>query len=64
MMSSAIVGLALTAVKANAGSGACAPENVAANAVLVDRYVAAVNAGDTAARCRRCLPSPIRSMAD
>ena len=28
---------------------ACAPENVAANAALLERYVTAVNAGDTAA---------------
>jgi predicted ester cyclase len=49
LMSAAIAGPALTAVKANAQSGACAPENVAANTALLDRYVAAVNAGDTAA---------------
>ena len=49
LMSVAIAGPALTAVKANAQSGACAPENGAANTALLDRYVAAVNAGDTAA---------------
>jgi len=49
LMSAAIAGPALTAVKANAQSGTCAPENVAANAALVDRYVAAVNAGDATA---------------
>jgi hypothetical protein len=49
LMSAAIAGQALTAMKANAQSGACAPENVAANAALLNRYVSAVNAGDTAA---------------
>ena len=49
LMSAAIAGPALTPMKANAQSGACAPENLAANAALLDRYVAAVNAGDTAA---------------
>jgi len=49
LMSAAIAGPALTAIKASAQSGACEPENVAANAALLDRYVAAVNAGDTAA---------------
>jgi predicted ester cyclase len=49
LISAAIVGPGLTAMMANAQSSACAPENVAANAALLDRYVAAVNAGDTAA---------------
>jgi predicted SnoaL-like aldol condensation-catalyzing enzyme len=49
LMSAASAAPALTTTKANAQSGACAPENVAANAALFDRYVAAVNAGDTAA---------------
>ena len=49
LMSAAIAGPALTAIKASAQSGACVPENVAPNAALLDRYVAAVNAGDTAA---------------
>jgi predicted ester cyclase len=49
LFSAAVVGPAFAAVKANAQSGACAPENVGANAALLDRYVAAVNAGDTAA---------------
>jgi predicted ester cyclase len=49
LMSAAIAGPTLTAMKANAQSVACAPDNVAANAALLDRYVAAVNAGDPAA---------------
>jgi hypothetical protein len=49
LMSAAIAGPALTTMKANAQSTACAPETIAANAALFDRYVAAVNAGDTAA---------------
>ena len=48
LVSAAIAGPTLTAMKASAQSGACAPENVAPNAALLDRYVAAVNAGDTA----------------
>jgi predicted ester cyclase len=49
LMAAAIANPALTTMKASAQSGACAPGNVAANAALLDRYVAAVNAGDTAA---------------
>ena len=48
LMSAAIAGPTLKPVKASAQSGACTPENVAANATLLDRYVTAVNAGDTA----------------
>src|SRR5215469_8363794 len=49
LISAAIAGKALTTMTASAQSGACPLENVAANAALLDRYVAAVNAGDTAA---------------
>jgi len=49
LVSAAIAVPMLTAMEANAQSGACAPDNVAANAALLDRYVAAVNAGGTAA---------------
>jgi predicted ester cyclase len=49
LVSAAIAGSALTTMKANAQSGACASTDVAANVALFDRYVAAVNAGDIAA---------------
>ena len=49
LVSAAIAVPMLTAMEANAQSGVCAPDNVAASAALLDRYVAAVNAGDTAA---------------
>jgi hypothetical protein len=62
LVSAAIAGSALTTMKANAQSGACASTDVAANVALFDQYVAAVNAGDIAA-LQRCSPSPIRNMA-
>jgi predicted ester cyclase len=49
LISAALATPALTVTGARAQSGACAPENVARNAALFDRYVAAVNAGDLAA---------------
>lgn len=49
LISAAFAGPAFAAVKAHAQSGACALDNIAANAALLDRYVAAVNAGDIAA---------------
>jgi hypothetical protein len=48
LMSAAIAGPALSTMKASAQTSACAPDAIAANAALFDRYVAAVNAGDTA----------------
>ena len=49
LMSAAIAPSALLSRKADADQLGCSPESIAANAALLERYVAAVNAGDTAA---------------
>jgi predicted ester cyclase len=49
LMSAAIAAPALLPGNADADQPSCSPEGVAANAALFDRYVAAVNAGDTVA---------------
>ena len=45
----AIATPALLPTKVSSQQLGCSPESIAANAALLDRYVAAVNAGDTAA---------------
>jgi|SRR6516164_5757189 predicted SnoaL-like aldol condensation-catalyzing enzyme len=49
LMSVAISAPALVPRNVDAEQLGCAPESIAASAALLDRYVAAVNAGDTAA---------------
>ncbi len=49
LMSAAIAAPALLPGKVRADQLGCSPESIEANAALLDRYVAAVNAGDIAA---------------
>jgi predicted ester cyclase len=49
LMSATIAAPALLPGKVRADQPGCSPESIEANAALLDRYVAAVNAGDTAA---------------